>query len=220
MFNYVRLSDGGIRRIATVRPEVTILSDIAERLLPDSKVDFRVFREHKKIREAIANTIPGMDQLADIDIAKHEFHIRGRLLHKPEFNTDDGRARFRVTDIPSPQNQQQRSRYPFQLTTVRSEGQFNTMIYEEADSYRPANTRWSVLMNDSDMQRLGLNEDDTTDLRSAYGVMESVTVYAFDLLPGDAMAYFPEANILVGRESDARSKTPAFKSISVAIGRG
>jgi hypothetical protein len=32
------------------------------------------------------------------------------------------------------------------------------------------------------------------------------------------MAYFPEANVLIGREFDPRSKTPAFKSVAVAIG--
>ncbi|MFA5494684.1 MAG: molybdopterin-dependent oxidoreductase, partial [Porticoccaceae bacterium] len=56
MFNYVRLSDGGITRLDNVRPEVAILCDIASRLLPDSPVDFTAFKSHRKIREAIAAT--------------------------------------------------------------------------------------------------------------------------------------------------------------------
>jgi hypothetical protein len=47
--------------------------------------------------------------------------------------------------------------------------------------------------------------------------MEAVRVYPFDLPAGNAMAYFPEANVLIGRESDPRSRTPAFKSVAVAI---
>jgi len=47
--------------------------------------------------------------------------------------------------------------------------------------------------------------------------MDAVTVYPFDLPAGNAMAYFPEANILIGRATDPRSKTPAFKSIPIAI---
>jgi len=33
------------------------------------------------------------------------------------------------------------------------------------------------------------------------------------------LAYYPEANILMGTEHDPRSKTPAFKSVAVAISR-
>jgi anaerobic selenocysteine-containing dehydrogenase len=31
------------------------------------------------------------------------------------------------------------------------------------------------------------------------------------------MAYYPEANVLIGTEHDPRSKTPAFKSVPVKI---
>jgi molybdopterin-dependent oxidoreductase alpha subunit len=219
MFNFVRLSDGGIRRLANVRPEVTILSDIGRALLKDSPVDFAQFKTHRTIRQAIARVVPGMEQLEDIDVAKREFHINGRLLHAPQFKTPDHRARFIVTDLPTGPDAQLREDYPFQLMTVRSEGQFNTMIYEEDDSYRGTTSRWSVLMNRDDIARLGLEVGAQADLRSPHGSMAAVEVYAFDLPPGNAMAYFPEANVLIGRESDPRSKTPAFKSVALAITR-
>ncbi len=217
MFNYVRLSDGGIRRIAGARPEVTILSDIADRLLTESPVDFKAFKQHVKIREVIARIVPGMEQLADIDVAKREFHVRGRLLHTPAFKTDSGRAKFCIGAIPARADRKLREQYPFQLMTVRSEGQFNTIIYEEKDSYRPTKNRWCVLMNAGDMRHLGLAEGNTASLRSRHGAMENVEVHAFDLPAGDAMAYFPEANVLIGRETDPRSKTPGFKSVAIAI---
>ena len=47
--------------------------------------------------------------------------------------------------------------------------------------------------------------------------MRSVNAHAFDLPPGNLMAYFPEANVLVGREYDPRSKTPAFKGVVVSV---
>jgi len=31
------------------------------------------------------------------------------------------------------------------------------------------------------------------------------------------MAYYPEANVLIGVERDDRSKTPAFKSVGVRV---
>lgn len=215
MFNFVRLSDGGIDRLENVRPEVSILSDLSERLLPDSVLDFSTFKEHKAIRQAIANIVPGMEDLADIDVARREFHVRDRLLHTPTFKTADGRANFRVT--PTTDTKNTTAEWPYILMTVRSEGQFNTIIYEEDDSYREVKERWSVMMSPDDIQQLELKAGDRITLRSPQGVMEGVKVYAFDLPTGNLMAYFPEANILAGQKIDPRSKTPAFKSIHVRI---
>src|SRR5690606_20525943 len=87
MFNYVRLSDGGIRRLENVRPESWILGQIGKRVLPDSPVDFTAFSAHAKLRDAIAAVVPGLEELADIDVARREFHIRNRVMHMPSFGT-------------------------------------------------------------------------------------------------------------------------------------
>ena len=213
MFNYVRLSDGGINRHKNTRPEVMVLSDIAQQLLKNCPVDFSQFKQHKNIRETIAKVVPGMEQLADIDVAKQEFHIQGRLKHQPEFNMPKGLAQFKVRPLPpAPKDQN----YPFTLTTVRSEGQFNTIIYEETDSYRNTQNRWSVLMNPDTIKKLGIHNN-IVNLVSNYGRMDRVRVYPFDLPDNNLMAYFPEANVLIGCEQDPRSKTPAFKAVPVNI---
>ncbi len=212
MFNFVRLSDGGVTRLETVRPETVILADLAARLKADSGIDFKAFAKHTKLRQAIAEIVPGMEDLADIDVAKREFHIRNRLMHAPVFRTLTGKATFTVRPLP-----EQRSDAPFMLTTVRSEGQFNSIVYEEKDSYRGTKTRWCVMMNRDDMAALGLDEGELADLRSPQGAMEGVTVYGFDVKRGDAMAYFPEANVLTRAEIDPRSKTPGFKATPISI---
>jgi len=213
MFNFVRLSDGGIKRHAHTRPEVDILVSLAERLLADSPVDFERFRQHRTVREAIARVIPGMEELADIDVARKEFHIRGRLKHNPEFSRTGGRACFAVHPLPGAVANED---YPFTLMTVRSEGQFNTIVYEERDSYRDTDDRWAVLMHPATIERLGI-DGKVVDLVSEHGRMDRVRVYPFDLPEHNLMAYFPEANVLVGTDSDPRSKTPAFKSVAVRI---
>jgi molybdopterin-dependent oxidoreductase alpha subunit len=214
MFNYVRLSDGGITRLANVRPEVQILCDFAQKLLPDCPLDFAQFKQHNNIRAAIAATIPGMSELKDIEKTKHEFTIQNRLLDQPEFNTKNGKARFLVsaqsTLVTNPQ-------FPFLLASIRSEGQFNSIIYEESDSYRGTDTRWSVLMNAEDIAALNIQAGDTINIKSAYGEMEKVKVFVFNLPRGNVMAYYPEVNVLIGTEHDPRSKTPAFKSVAVSI---
>ena len=53
---------------------------------------------------------------------------------KPEFNTDSGKAIFKI-----PKNTEWEPKDhmgSFKLTSVRSEGQFNTMIYDEEDTHR------------------------------------------------------------------------------------
>lgn len=213
MFNYVRLSDGGVHRLDGVRPETMILSDIAVRIAPDSGVDFAAFARHAKLREAIASIVPGMEALADIDVAKREFHISNRLMHAPVFHTVSGKAAFTVRATPQPRGDDQ----TMMLTTIRSEGQFNSIIYEEKDTYRGTQTRWSVLMNAEDIAALGLSVGGLADVRSGQGVMEKVTVYAFDLPRGNLMAYYPEANVLTDTAVDPRSRTPAFKATPVRV---
>lgn len=210
MFNYVRLSDGGIRRLDNVRPESWILGELGQRVLPHSPIDFKAFSGHSKVREAIAAIVPGMEQLADIDVAKKEFHIRHRLMHTPEFGTPDGRAHFRITPLPAPDRER------LLLASVRSEGQFNTIIYEERDSYRGGAGRDAVFLNGEDMAAFGVSEGQRVTLASDTGRMSAIAT-SFDLPRGSAMAYYPEANVLVGTAVDPRSKTPAFKSVPVWI---
>ncbi len=150
-----------------------------------------------------------MEQLADIDVAKREFHIRSRVMHTPQFGTADGKAHFVVTPIPL-------SEGTLTLATVRTEGQFNTIIYEERDSYRNRAPRDAVFLNREDMASFGVSEGQRVTLGSGNGTMSAVAT-AFDLPRGSALAYFPEANVLCGTKVDPRSKTPAFKSVAVTV---
>jgi molybdopterin-dependent oxidoreductase alpha subunit len=209
MFNYVRLSDGGIERLSNVRPETVILSDLAQQLLPGSPIPFERFKEHRQVREAIAKIVPGLEGLADIDVAKREFHVRNRVMHTPEFSTSDGRAHFVVTPLPAAPGQ-------LTLATVRSEGQFNTIIYEEQDSYRQKAGRDAIFLNRDDMATHAVREGQRITIASASGRM-SGTAMPFDLPRGSALAYYPEANVLCGTAVDPRSKTPAFKSVPIWI---
>ncbi len=213
MFNFVRLSEGGIDRQNNVRPETWILSDIANRTLGKSPIDFTVFQEHREIRHAIANIIPEMSALADIDVAREEFHIRHRVLHTPEFATSTGKATF----VLAPVSGRREALHPLTMTTVRSEGQFNSIVYEDEDVYRQTTTRWCVMMSPEDMKKLGLRDADKVDLVSDVGRMSAVTVVSFDLPSGNCMTYYPEANVLTSTKVDPRSRTPGFKSTPITI---
>ena len=78
----------------------------------------------------------------------------------------------------------------------------------EKDSYRKTQNRWCVLLNQDDINMLGVCSDQKVNIVSEHGEMIGVTIYSFDLPRGNAMAYFPEANVLCGVDIDPRSKTP------------
>jgi molybdopterin-dependent oxidoreductase alpha subunit len=215
MFNYVRLSDGGIERLNNVRPEVEILCGLASRMVPTGTLDFDAFRTHDTIRQAIAGIVPGMEALENIGVAKKEFHVRQRLLHRPEFKTANGKAKFVCHQWRN--RKRATKQFPYHLMSVRSEGQFNSIIYEESDSYRGTTHRWVVFMGEDDLKRLGVRSGQKVNLRSKVGEMRGLAVQEFKLPAGNLMAYYPEANVLTSRETDPRSSTPAFKSIAVAV---
>jgi anaerobic selenocysteine-containing dehydrogenase len=214
MFNFVRLSDGGKPRHAGPRSEVAVIASIARAVLGESgPIDWDSMLEHDTIRHAIAAIVPGYEKLKEIGRSKQEFHISGRLFRDAEFPTATGRASFASLPLPKLKGGDE----TFRLMTVRSEGQFNTVVYEEEDRYRGQERRDVVLMHEADMRRLGLKRDDRVAVRSEIGQLRGVLVRPFDIRAGNLLMYYPEANVLVPRSVDPHSKTPSFKSIPVTI---
>lgn len=214
MFNFVRLSDGGPPRYDGPRSEVAIIADLAQRVLrPPAKVDWAGMHENMSVRQLIARVVPGFEPLAEIDANKHEFEIEGRVRHEPRFATPNGKAQFAVTPLPELPERDGRLR----LMTIRSEGQFNTVVYEEEDIYRGQERRDVILMNAADIERLGLQTDQVVTVRSSAGVMPGIRVRAIDIRAGNVAMYYPESNVLVPVDVDPDSKTPAFKNVHVSI---
>jgi len=54
-------------------------------------------------------------------------------------------------------------------------------------------------------------------VRSAVGAMPRILVRAYDIRAGNALMYYPEANLLVPTTTDPLSHTPAFKSVLVTL---
>jgi molybdopterin-dependent oxidoreductase alpha subunit len=215
MFNFVRLSDGGPARHDGPRAEVDIIADVAQHVLNGSTpIDWSAMRDTSRIREAIAAVVPGFERIATIDRTKEEFAIGGRVLHEPRFPTANGRAKlhtFTLPDLPG-------GDVGLRLMTVRSEGQFNTVVYEEYDLYRGQDRRDVILLNPADIRRLGLRENQRVTVRSETGTINNILARSFaDIKAGNALMYYPEANVLVPRHADPLSRTPAFKNIVVTL---
>ncbi|MBA3483246.1 MAG: FdhF/YdeP family oxidoreductase, partial [Pirellulales bacterium] len=242
MFNYIRLSDGGPARHAGPKSEVEVIATIATQissplaglaptnadghaqtssssLKPQasglSSIDWQSMQNTGRIRDAIAAIVPGFEKIAAIDKTKEEFQVGGRTFHQANFPTYNGRANLHLHDLPAIQGRGMRE---LRLMTIRSEGQFNTVVYEDYDLYRGVERRDVILIHPDDIQRLGLDPSMTITVRGPAGSLRGVRLHPFtEIRPGNAAMYYPEANVLVSRQLDPSSKTPAFKCVIVRL---
>ncbi|WP_067539826.1 FdhF/YdeP family oxidoreductase [Nocardia crassostreae] len=221
----VHLSTGRLKPVSEhLRSEVAIVCELAAELFgpghPVPWSDFR--RDYDKIRDAIANVVPGC--------AGYNDKVRGRngfeLPHPPrdarEFRTATGKANFAVNDLhwlPVPAGR-------LILQTLRSHDQYNTTIYGLDDRYRGIhNGRRVVLVHPEDIAALGFVEDELVDLISEWtdGSERRVTgfrVVAYSTPRGNAAAYYPETNPLVPLDHVAlRSNTPVSKAVTIRMER-
>jgi molybdopterin-dependent oxidoreductase alpha subunit len=181
--------------------------------------------DYSKIRDAIAATYP--DIFHDFNARLWQpggFH-RPLGARKREWKTKTGKANFIVpkslaTDIDI----QPEQRDVVQLITLRSNGQFNTTIYNYDDRFRGIyGSRHVILMHQNDIDRFGLKEGEMVALTTAVddGIerkVEGLRVVAYDIPEGCVAGYYPECNPLLPLWHHAeRSKTPAAKSIPVRV---
>jgi anaerobic selenocysteine-containing dehydrogenase len=215
MFNFVRLSDGGPPRHEGPKSEVEVIAKLADAVLGSvGPVNWYTMGDHRQIREWIAQVVPGFEKINRIDDTKEEFQIGGRTFHSPKFATANGRAKLHVHTLPELRGRDGELR----LMTVRSEGQFNTVVYEEEDIYRGQDRRDVILMHPDDVERFGLSPDQRVSVFNDTGRLDNILVRAFNKIkPGNALMYYPEANVLVPRTADPFSRTPAFKGVVVKV---
>jgi anaerobic selenocysteine-containing dehydrogenase len=156
----------------------------------------------------IGRVVPGYEAISTIGETKQEFQIKGRTFHTPEFPTPSGNAQLHVHELPELKGGENRLR----LMTVRSEGQFNTVVYEQEDHYRGQDRRDVILMNPADIERLEVKAEQRVTVRSDTGSLENILVRSYEeIREGNVLMYYPESNVLISRTADPQSKTPAFK---------
>jgi molybdopterin-dependent oxidoreductase alpha subunit len=194
------------------QPSSSILQPPASGL---AAINWRSMQDTGRIREAIGAIVPGFEKIADIDRTKEEFQIGGRTFHQAKFPTENGRANLHTHDLPPLYGT---GDHELRLMTIRSEGQFNTVVYEDYDLYRGVERRDVILIHPDDVRRLGLDPSMTVTVHGPAGSLRGVRIHAFtEIRPGNAAMYYPEANVLVSRDLDPSSKTPAFKCVIVRV---
>lgn len=206
--------------------EPVIVAGIAKATLPDNpNVPWDAWvGDYALIRDAIEATFPEdfRDFNARLDLPggfPRPVPARDRI-----WETDSGKAQFKLPKSLSASFDDDRDADVLRLITLRSNDQFNTTVYGNADRLRGIHgSRMIVMMNRDDRIRLGIAQDGTARMTTAVddGVTRSMggfQVIDYDLPPGTCAAYFPECNALIPLWHFAEdSKTPAAKSVPVRI---
>jgi molybdopterin-dependent oxidoreductase alpha subunit len=210
-----------------LRSEPWIVAALAKAILPPNpKVDWDGWiADYSRIRDAIERTYPEMFK----DFNKRMWQPGG--FHRPlpachrEWKTKTGKANFITPMTLTADIKISPDRIDiFQLTTFRSQGQFNTTVYSDRDRFRGIQgTRMVLFMNENDIGRLGLKEGDIVGLKTAVGDdaerrVGGFIVHAYNIPKGCVGGYYPECNPLVPVWHHAKgSFVPASKGIPVFI---
>ena len=117
-------------------------------------IDWKAMEDTHHIREAIAKIVPGFEKIAEV--GHTEAGIPDRWPHaapRRGFPRPTARPGCMSTTLPELLAVGDNT---LRLMTVRSEGQFNTVVYEEYDLYRGQDRRDIILMHPDNAQRMGL----------------------------------------------------------------
>jgi len=200
--------------------EPAIVCGIASKCFGDSPFDWGQYAaNHDQTRDLIQSVIPGFTDYNARVRQKGGFYLPNGPRDGPTWNTPSAKAQIKTHDLPNRPISETR----FILMTIRSHDQYNTTIYGMDDRYRGIyNSRRVVMMNQDDIDEMGLVAKSVVDLTSHFDGREITSeqwkVIPYDIPKGNLAAYFPEANVLVPLDSVAKgSNTPTSKWIEVSL---
>jgi molybdopterin-dependent oxidoreductase alpha subunit len=213
-----------------LRSEPWIVAQLAKATLPPNpKVDWDWWvADYRRVRDAIERTYPEMFRDFNARLFQPGGFHRPLAAKQREWKTKTGKANFITPqslagNVDTPPGRSD----IFQLTTIRSQGQFNTTIYSDRDRFRGVSgTRMVLFMNAADIANAGLSEGETVGLATAVedGVRRHVggfIVRAYNIPAGCLAGYYPECNPLVPLSHHAKgSFVPAVKGVPVRIVKG
>ncbi len=229
----------------TLKSEAQIVADIAVHVLgADSSIPWLAMSEDfNLIRDYIAQAINGFEDFNQrIRTSERGFHLYHAARHRV-WNTESGKAQFEVPQYPityvaaqmedaqgidDENTTQNVTQKVWQLTSVRSHDQFNTMIFGFKDRYRQTNRRDVLFMHPDEISRLGWQKGDhimvarqrAKDSSGQPRILGPLILTEMDIASNAVAAYYPECNDLFDLETHAPdSHIPAYKSTTVTLER-
>ncbi|MGB5878077.1 MAG: molybdopterin-dependent oxidoreductase, partial [Psychrobacter nivimaris] len=226
----------------TLKSEAQIVADIATHVLgADTSIPWLAMSEDFDIiRDYIAQAINGFEDFNQrIRTSERGFHLYHAARHRV-WNTESGKAQFEVPQYPITfvaaqmaaandiDDHADSAQKVWQLTSVRSHDQFNTMIFGFKDRYRQTDRRDVLFMHPDEISRLGWQKGDLVmvtrqrakDSLEQPRVLGPLVLSEMDIASNAVAAYYPECNDLFDLETHAPdSHIPAYKSTTVILER-
>ncbi|NYE60153.1 molybdopterin-dependent oxidoreductase alpha subunit [Duganella sp. 1224] len=212
---------------ALLRSEPAIVAGIAQATLaPNPLVPWQAWvDDYSLVRDAIAQTYPEIFHDFNQRMWTPGGFRRPVAAAERKWKTPSGKAEFIVPDgLLADPDQAAPEGQVLRLFTLRSDGQFNTTLYNEDDRFRGiSGGRRVLLVHPADLRRLGLEAGQRVD---AVGVADdgvarrvrNLRLVAYDVPAGCVGGYYPECNPLLPLAHHAReSKVPAAKSIAIRL---
>ncbi|WP_218688802.1 FdhF/YdeP family oxidoreductase [Psychrobacter sp. BF1] len=246
-------SQGNLKPISdSIKSEVQIIADMATQVLgAESAIPWQAMGEDFDIiRDYIAEAIDGFENFNErIRETERGFYLYHPARHRV-WNTDSGKAQFEVPKYPvtyvaaqmAQANTQLQSstdnnsnvtgtistaakQKVWQLTSVRSHDQFNTMIFGYQDRYRQTDRRDVLFMHPDEIARLGWQKGDSVmvmrqDSSNQSRTLGPLIITEMDIATNAVATYYPECNDLFDLDTHAPdSHIPAYKSSTVVLER-
>ena len=226
--NWVRLNEPGATHLkgSDLVSEVRFLAELADRIFGDEPINWLGLQDPVYVRDLIARTVPGYQEMAAIDQTKREFEVADRVFDRPHFPTPNGRAQLSPTPLPELQTLAPDHFGPaklgerccvLNLITARSYGQHNTVVYHAGDPYRGMPHRNTLLISAEDLREHALQAHERVTVQGEAGCLEEVELIPGAIRKGCGLMFFPEANVLMRGWSDPACGTPAFKRVPVLV---
>lgn len=246
----VSRSQGNLKPISKdIKSEVQIIADLAAYVLGDSDIPWQAMsQDFDIIRDYVAQAIDGFEDFNHrVREADRGFHLYHPARHRV-WNTDSGKAQFEVPKYPITFVARQMAEASedlqaeidhsldenaaandlqkvWQLTSVRSHDQFNTMIFGHQDRYRQTERRDVLFMHPDEISRLGWQKGDKVtisrqDSHEQMRTLGPLVLTEMDIAANAVAAYYPECNDLFDLDTHAPSShIPAYKSSTVIVER-
>ncbi|MBI2540944.1 MAG: molybdopterin-dependent oxidoreductase [Deltaproteobacteria bacterium] len=194
-------------RIGETRPEWEIPCLIGRKAMPNGDRLFP-YDDTQGVREEMSRVMPMYQGVEKLAKEGDSLQWGGPYLFKGGnfSNMPDGRALFSALGPPDRRAPEGR----FCLTTRRGK-QFNSMTFSSTDRLMGSKTRQAIFISPEDAERLSLDDGDQVLVRSQVGEMAGIIQIA-PVKPGTLQAYWPEANVLIGRRTDPLSGEPDYNA--------
>jgi len=200
------------RQVGEAKAEWKILRELAAATYPE-RAHLLDCETGWAMREEIARIVPFYDGVQKLRETGDAIQYGGpHLCADGKFPTSDGKAHFRVVELPAQRSMAGNGEKRSFIVSTRRGKQFNSLIYDEIDPLTGA-ARDSVLMNPNDAAALHLADRDRIALVNDLGRFEGRVFFA-PIARGNLQVHWPEANRIIRRGiTDKLGGVPDYNAV-------